>query len=139
MKRVILALLMISVVGIDPAHALDFGAVAEECIINNQTFSCGSAFTQISSSEANHFTAIEVAGTFNTPGESLTLDASRNVVSWNPITWSITIQKSPVYCAWAGNHETIGNHVVQFPGQPLQYSSSSSFFRAYCDCGGDPL
>ena len=138
MKRVIPASLIVTVVGIYPTHALDFGSIAEECIRSNGTFSCGSAFTQISSSEANLFTAIEVAAQFNSPGESFSGNASRNIVSWNPLTWSIAIVKTAVYCAWAGHHETVGNHVFQFPGQPLQYSSSSSFFRAYCDCGGDP-
>ena len=139
MRGAILALLIAGVAGIDSARAVDTVSIAETCIRSNQTYSCGEAFTQISSSEANIFTAIEVSGTFYSPGDPGTvITASRNVVSWNPFTWKVRAEKSPVYCAWSGYHETVGNHVLQFPGSPVQLSSSSSCYRPYCDCGSSP-
>jgi hypothetical protein len=142
MRGATLVLLIASVAGIDSARAVDAVSIAETCIRSFQTYSCGEAFTQISSSEANIFTAIEVSGTFLSPGgpgdPGTTIAASKNVVSWNPFTWKVRVEKSPVYCAWSGYHETVGNHVLQFPGSPVQLPSSSSYYRPYCDCGSSP-
>ncbi len=138
MRSALLMLLMASVIGIDPARAVDYGSIAEPCMRNNQTYSCGEAFTQISSSEASYFTAMDVRGTFYWPGDSATGTDSSNVVTWNPFTWKVRVVKTTVYCAWSGYHETQGVHFLQFPGQPIQLESSSSWYRPYCDCNSSP-
>jgi hypothetical protein len=139
MKSGILALLIASAVASGPARALDIVSRAWECIKeNNRAYSCGEAYAQISASEANNFTAIHVQATFNSPGNSVAMEASKNVATWNPFTWKVRVEKGPVYCAGAGTHETNGHHVADIAGTSLSYDTYDSFFRHYCDCNWLP-
>jgi hypothetical protein len=139
MRSAMLALLMASAIGMDKAVALDYGSIAEECHDINQTNFCGEAFTRISQSEVFHIQSIDVGAAFFAPSGYDSEGASKNIVGWNPLTWNVRVHKNPIYCAFSGFHETQGIHTVFFNiGGSAQFSSSSSFFRWYCDCETSP-
>ena len=140
MKSAILALLIASAVASGSARALDIVSIAWECLgENNQNYySCGEAYTQISFSETSNITAIYVQATFDSPGHSVTLQASKTIATWNPLTWKARVEKSPRYCAVAGTHETNGHHDIDIAGTRLSFDTEHSFFRHYCDCNWLP-
>jgi len=119
-------------------QAVDFASQVLWCENSDKTYFCGKAFTSISASETSLITKINVSAFFDSPGYDYSDAKQKQIVTWNPTTWKVTVPVTPQYCAHRGDYVVEATHqwfITPGAGPAGSVETLDTEYRYVCDCG----